>query len=223
MTNHTGEVSPGGPARFTSSSVLEIGKLAVDETMSNNCYRLVDRATGARLLIDPAADPEAIVAAYGADFDAIVVTHQHWDHHRALRALAEQSPTAPVYAGAADAAAITEQTGVAVTHPVDDGDIVPLGDQRLTVIGLVGHTPGSIALLHDDPAGRPHLFTGDSLFPGGPGKTAGQSEFASLMADLQAKVFDRLPDETWFLPGHGDDSTLGAERASIPEWLARGW
>jgi glyoxylase-like metal-dependent hydrolase (beta-lactamase superfamily II) len=91
------------------------------------------------------------------------------------------------------------------------------------VIHLVGHTPGSIALLYDDPEGTPHLFTGDSLFPGGPGRTTRGEDFDSLMADLQAKVFDRLPDETWFYPGHGNDSTLGAERPHIPEWLARRW
>ncbi len=98
-----------------------------------------------------------------------------------------------------------------------------MGRSTLEVIHLAGHTPGSIALLYDDPDGTPHLFTGDSLFPGGPGKTPGPEDFDSLMADLRAKVFDRLPDETWFYPGHGNDSTLGAERGSIPDWLARRW
>lgn len=223
MTSYTGNVQPGDPAQFTESSLLTIGKLAVDEKMSNNCYLLVDRSTSAKLLIDPAADAEAIIAAFGDTFAGIVVTHQHWDHHRALAALAEKSPGTPVYAGRADAAAINEQTGVEVTHPVRHGDIITLGDQELAVLGLAGHTPGSIALLHTDPANHPHLFTGDSLFPGGPGKTAGPPEFEQLMADLQSKVFDTLPDDTDFHPGHGDDSTLGAERASIPEWLARGW
>jgi glyoxylase-like metal-dependent hydrolase (beta-lactamase superfamily II) len=91
------------------------------------------------------------------------------------------------------------------------------------VIHLVGHTPGSVALLYDDPDGTPHLFTGDSLFPGGAGRTTNPSDFDTLMDDLRTKVFDRLPDETWFYPGHGNDSTLGAERDSIPEWLARRW
>jgi glyoxylase-like metal-dependent hydrolase (beta-lactamase superfamily II) len=91
------------------------------------------------------------------------------------------------------------------------------------VIHLVGHTPGSIALLYDDPDGSPHLFTGDSLFPGGPGRTTDPQSFTSLMNDLGSKVFDRLPDETWVYPGHGHDTTLGAERASLDEWRRRGW
>jgi glyoxylase-like metal-dependent hydrolase (beta-lactamase superfamily II) len=91
------------------------------------------------------------------------------------------------------------------------------------VIHLVGHTPGSIALLYRDPAGSPHLFTGDSLFPGGPGKTTNPTDFTSLMDDLEEKIFGRLPDDTWFYPGHGRDSTLGAERPAIPQWRARGW
>ena len=98
------------------------------------------------------------------------------------------------------------------------------GDVRLEVIHLVGHTPGSIALLYDDPEGTPHLFTGDSLFPGGVGNTFGDAAaFRTLVDDVATKVFDRLPDETWFYPGHGDDSVLGHERPHLDEWRERGW
>jgi glyoxylase-like metal-dependent hydrolase (beta-lactamase superfamily II) len=93
----------------------------------------------------------------------------------------------------------------------------------MRAIHLVGHTPGSIALLYDDPHGHPHLFTGDCLFPGGPGRTDSTTDFGSLMDGLEAKVFGVLPDETWVYPGHGRDTTLGAERASIPAWRQRGW
>ncbi|HEV7713894.1 MAG TPA: MBL fold metallo-hydrolase, partial [Asanoa sp.] len=89
---------------------------------------------------------------------------------------------------------------------------------------LVGHTPGSIALLYRDPSGTPHLFTGDSLFPGGVGNTHDDpAAFASLVDDVEHKLFDALPDETWFYPGHGNDSTLGEQRPSVPEWRKRGW
>ncbi len=67
------------------------------------------------------------------------------------------------------------------------------------------------------------MWTGDSLFPGGVGKTGSRADFSSLINDVEHKLFDRLPDETWVYPGHGDDTTLGAERPSIPEWRARGW
>ena len=106
---------------------------------------------------------------------------------------------------------------------LDDGDRVRVGQVELEVVSLVGHTPGSVALLYDDPAGHPHLITGDSLFPGGVGKTSGPDTFGTLIDDVEHKLFDRLPDDTWFYPGHGKDSTLGAERASLPEWRARGW
>jgi glyoxylase-like metal-dependent hydrolase (beta-lactamase superfamily II) len=131
---------------------------------------------------------------------------------------------AVVVAGEADADAITEQTRVDVDDRVKDGDTIDFGDVRLEVIHLVGHTPGSIALLYDDPDGTPHLFTGDSLFPGGVGNTFGdEGAFRSLIDDVTTKVFDRLPDETWFYPGHGNDSQLGVERPHLAEWRARGW
>jgi len=110
-----------------------------------------------------------------------------------------------------------------IDETVPDRGTVQVGHVRLTAIHLVGHTPGSIALLYDDPDGTPHLFTGDSLFPGGPGRTTSPTDFTSLIGDLEDKVFDRLPDETWFYPGHGDDSMLGTERPHLAEWRARGW
>jgi glyoxylase-like metal-dependent hydrolase (beta-lactamase superfamily II) len=88
------------------------------------------------------------------------------------------------------------------------------------VIHLRGHTPGSLALLYQDA----HLFTGDSLFPGGVGNTQRDAaRFEQLYTDVVERVFDRLPDETWVYPGHGKDTTLGAERPSLPEWRERGW
>lgn len=85
-------------------------------------------------------------------------------------------------------------------------------------------TPGSIALVYDDPHGHPHVFTGDCLFPGGVGNTRKDPEaFASLIHDVETKIFEPLPDESWVYPGHGNDTTLGAERPHLPEWHARGW
>ena len=131
---------------------------------------------------------------------------------------------ATTVAGAPDADAITKQTGVAIDRRVEDGDTITVGSCSLEVIRLTGHTPGSIALLYDDPSGHPHLFTGDSLFPGGVGNTFGDSDaFRQLIDDVSTKLFDRLPDDTWFYPGHGDDSTIGAERPHLAEWRERGW
>ena len=221
---YTGEVSPGGPADTREAGDLVITKVAVDEEMSNNCYLLRCSSTGDQVLIDAAADPATLLGLVGdGGLTHVVTTHQHWDHHRALADVVAATG-AEVVAGGPDADAITEQTGVPVTTRVEDGDTVPVGSCSLRVIRLTGHTPGSIALVFDDGSGSPHLFTGDSLFPGGVGNTRGNAEnFTSLLDDVETKVFGTLPDETWFYPGHGNDSTLGAERPHLTEWRERGW
>lgn len=222
--SYTGEVTPGGEPDVRELEHLTITKVAVDEKMSNNCYLLTCRHTGEQVLIDAADAPGVLLPLIGdAGLTHVVTTHQHWDHHRALADVVGATEAATV-AGGPDAEAITEQTGVPVALQVGDGDTVPVGDCTLSAIAIAGHTPGSIALLYDDPSGHPHLFTGDSLFPGGVGNTFGDSDaFRQLIDDVEAKVFGRLPDETWFYPGHGNDSTLGAERPHLAEWRERGW
>jgi glyoxylase-like metal-dependent hydrolase (beta-lactamase superfamily II) len=217
-TSYHGKVHPGGRPDVRELAKLTITKLAVSE-MDNNVYLLRCQRTDEQLLIDAAADAGTILQVVGTDgLRRVVTTHRHWDHHRALPQVVEATGAETV-AGAEDADGLPVRVDVRVS----DGDVVAVGDCRLEVIRLTGHTPGSIALLYDDPDGTPHLFTGDSLFPGGAGRTTSPEDFDSLMRDLQVKVFDRLPDETWFYPGHGADSTLGAERGSIPQWLARRW
>jgi glyoxylase-like metal-dependent hydrolase (beta-lactamase superfamily II) len=221
---YTGEVSPGGPPDRRTAGDLEITKLAVDEQMSNNCYLLRCRDTGDQVLIDAADDAPALLRLAGdAGLTAVVTTHQHWDHHRALAEVV-RATGATVIAGEPDADAITEQTGVPVDQRVGAGDSIPVGTCSLSVIPVAGHTPGSICLVYDDGSGQPHLFTGDSLFPGGVGNTQGDADrFRQLIDDVSTKVFDTLPDQTWFYPGHGNDSTLGAERPHLDEWRERGW
>ncbi len=215
---YTGKVHPGGRPDVRELPQLVITKLSVSE-MDNNVYLLRCRRTDTQMLVDAAAEAPRILEVVGTDgLQQVVTTHGHWDHHRALAEVV-RATGAETVAGAEDADGLP----VPVDRRVSDGDVVEVGDCRLEVIHLVGHTPGSVALLYDDPEGTPHLFTGDSLFPGGPGRTTSPADFTSLIEDLQTKVFDRLPDETWFYPGHGADSTLGAERPQLPEWRARGW
>jgi glyoxylase-like metal-dependent hydrolase (beta-lactamase superfamily II) len=216
---HTGMVPRGGRPDVRELPQLMITKFSVSE-MDNNVYLLRCRRTDEQVLVDAADDAATILQVVGDDgLRRVVTTHQHWDHHRALPQVVEATGAETV-AGAEDA----DELPVPVDVRVGDGDTVAVGDCRLEVIHLRGHTPGSIALLYDDPEGTPHLFTGDSLFPGGVGNTQEDPDrFAQLIDDVSAKVFDRLPDETWFYPGHGADSTLGAERPHLPEWRARGW
>jgi glyoxylase-like metal-dependent hydrolase (beta-lactamase superfamily II) len=224
MVTYSGDVTPGGDPDTREAGGLTITKLAVDEKMSNNCYLLRCTSTGDQVLIDAAAEPERLLPLIGeGGLTTVITTHQHWDHHRALAEVVEATG-AEVVAGIPDADAITSQTGVAVSRGVKQGDTVAVGDCSLDVIAIAGHTPGSIALLYDDPDGHPHLFTGDSLFPGGVGNTFGdEAAFAQLIDEVETKVFQRLGDDTWFYPGHGGDSTIGAQRPSLAEWRQRGW
>ncbi len=221
--SYTGDVTPRGVADVRELEHLTITKYAVDPQMANNCFLLRCRATGEQLLIDAADGAESLIQLADGELATIVTTHQHWDHHRALAELVSITGATTV-AGAPDAEAITEQTGVPIDRTVGDDDTVTVGDCELRVIAVAGHTPGSICLVYDEPGGRPHLFTGDSLFPGGVGATRGDdAAFRQLIDDVETKLFGTLPDDTWFYPGHGADSTLGAERASLPEWRERGW
>jgi glyoxylase-like metal-dependent hydrolase (beta-lactamase superfamily II) len=215
---YTGAVTPGGPPDVRELPDLTITKVSVGP-MDNNAYLLRCRSTGDQVLIDAANEPQRLLALVGGDgLSTVVTTHQHGDHWQALAEVVDATG-AESLAHEADAGAIPVVTGT-----LADGGSVPVGACQLEVIHIVGHTPGSIALLYRDPNGHPHLFTGDSLFPGGVGNTFGSaSNFASLLHDVETKLFDRLPDETWFYPGHGNDSTLGKERPAIPEWRARGW
>jgi glyoxylase-like metal-dependent hydrolase (beta-lactamase superfamily II) len=185
--------------------------------MDNNAYLL--RSAGEQLLIDAANEPDRLLRLLGeGGLSTVVTTHQHGDHWQALDDVVGVTG-AESLAHEADAGGIPVVSGT-----LKDGDTVRVGDAELEIIHIVGHTPGSIALLYRDPAGHPHLFTGDSLFPGGVGNTEGDPErFASLIDDVEQKLFDRLPDDTWFYPGHGNDSTLGAERPHLKEWRERGW
>jgi len=215
---YTGNVQVGGPADTRELGGLTVTKIAVGP-YNNNAYLLRSTTTGTKVLIDAAAEPDRLLGVTGTDLAAVITTHQHPDHWQAL-AEVTKATGAQTYAGREDVEGIPVTTRVAV----DDGDPINVGDITLTAIHLVGHTPGSIALRYDDPAGHPHLFTGDCLFPGGVGNTDHDpARFASLFGDVSTKLFGTLPDDTWVYPGHGNDTTLGAERPHLEEWRERGW
>lgn len=219
-TSYDGHVEPGGPYAVRTLPEVVVYKRAVSP-MNNNVYLVVDRSSGDALLIDAADDWPAIeqmIADSGAHVRTIVTTHRHWDHVRALREAVEATG-ARTAAGADDSDAIPVRTDVLLRH----GDRLTFGGLTVTVIGLRGHTPGSVALALTTAQGV-HLFTGDSLFPGGVGATDhyDYQSFPSLIDDVEQRVFD-VYDDAWVYPGHGDDTTLDAERPALPEWRARGW
>ena len=219
---YTGDVFSGGPSDRRDLPLLTIRKASVS-TMANNVYLLTCARTGAQLLIDAADDPTRImslVAEGGTGLDVIVTTHQHWDHHRALAKVVESTKAKTTAAGAADADALPVTPSRRLSH----GDTLEFGKITLDVIHLRGHTPGSVALAYDDPQGHTHIWTGDALFPGGVGNVQKDPElFASLLGDVQTRIFDVYDDDTWIYPGHGADTTLGAERPHLQEWRQRGW
>ena len=219
---YSGDVTVGGPPDAREITGLKVTKLAVGP-MDNNAYLLEDTQTGELVLIDAANEaPRLLELLGGRPLARIVTTHRHWDHWQAL-AEVQAATGAAVVAHADDAAELP----VPVTTVVQHGDTVPVGSEAISVIHLRGHTPGSIALCYDAGgtlADAPHLFTGDSLFPGGPGNTEQDPKrFGQLMDDLEERVFAVLPDGTWIYPGHGNDTTLGTERPHVQEWRARGW
>lgn len=221
-SRYTGHVDPGGPPSTRTMGGLTLAKVSVGP-MDNNAYLLVCADTRDALLIDAANDADRLLALLTGQQPAIrltgvVTTHRHADHWQALAEVVSATG-AQVLAGAEDA----DELPVPVDIRLEHDDRITVGSVSLGVIALRGHTPGSVAIRYDEPSGPTRLFTGDSLFPGGPGRTASPADFTSLMDDLEARVFGVLPDETWIYPGHGDDTTLGAERPHVAEWRARGW
>lgn len=191
--------------------------------MDNVSYIITCNHTKQSLLVDAANEADRLLSALPhGTLHAIVTTHRHHDHIQALAAIVEATG-ATTYAGRADAAAITEATGVPMTIALDDGAVIALGDIAIRVIGLAGHTPGSIALAVEA-NGETNLMTGDSLFPGGVGATNGDpARFTQLVRDVEDRLFSRFSDAAVVLPGHGNPTTIGAERPALASWRERGW
>src|SRR3954452_10086952 len=181
---YTGKVQVGGPLDVRRLPGLTIAKLAVGP-MSNNAYLLRCTQTDEGLLIDAANEADRLrelVSLEGPPVSAILTTHRHADHWQALAETAEFAGAA-VYAGEDDA----DELPVAVDERLQHGEEFTVGDATLSIIHLRGHTPGSVAVLYRDPEGVPHLFTGDSLFPGGVGKTTSAAAFTSLIDDVETR------------------------------------
>lgn len=219
--NYTGHVEPQTAAQ-RSLPGASIIKMSVGP-MDNNVYLVTCTNTGKSLLIDAANDPDLLLGLVGdraPNLDLIVTTHQHFDHWQALEPMAAATG-APTAVHQLDA----EGLPIRPDRFLAGGDVIVIGDLHFDVIHLRGHTPGSVALALR-PAGERtavQLFTGDCLFPGGVGKTWEPGAFEELLGDVSSQLFGVYGDDTVVYPGHGDDTTLGAERPHLQEWRERGW
>jgi glyoxylase-like metal-dependent hydrolase (beta-lactamase superfamily II) len=209
-TAEFGHVVPGGPAHEypPADGAPRVTKVSVGP-YDNNVYVVSDG--GEALIVDGAAEPDRILEQVkGLRVVAVVQTHDHPDHVQALPALVE--------ALACRVRAHPEDHWPVPIEPLADGTTLSVGGLEVRAVHTPGHTPGSTCYV----AGR-FLFSGDTLFPGGPGYTDGDPERFGRVMDSLDGLFATLPDETRICPGHGLDSTIGRERRYLSVWRARGW
>jgi glyoxylase-like metal-dependent hydrolase (beta-lactamase superfamily II) len=180
----------------------------------NNVFVLRCKETGDAVLLDAANEHELLLdLCRSLGVRQVLETHGHWDHIQAVPAVRDAGYRVAVTAD--DAGMLPSYDDI-----LEDDSVIEVGRLRLHTIATPGHTPGSMCFKL---AGAPILFSGDTLFPGGPGNTEGDaSRFATIIEQVDRKLFT-LPPETIVLPGHGLDTTVGAERPHLDEWIERGW
>jgi glyoxylase-like metal-dependent hydrolase (beta-lactamase superfamily II) len=198
-----------------SNADVEVHKVVVGP-VDNNVFVVRCRATGESVMIDAANEHELLLdLCQRLDVRRVLETHGHWDHIGAVTQVREAGYEVGVTL--ADAPMLSE---VGYDVLLDDAEVIEVGRLRLHAIHNPGHTPGSISF---HVGGTPLLFTGDTLFPGGPGATKYPGgDFEAIIHSIETKLF-RFPDDTIVLPGHGLDTTIGTERPHLQEWIDRGW
>ncbi len=175
----------------------------------NNAYLVTCRATNKSLIIDTPDKPnEMIAAATETDVQAILITHNHWDHLEGFDMVTSRFPV-PVGIGANDAHAVADRDGYRDPIDVSQDSILQIGEISIRCIETPGHTPGSTSYLlpGDSPGSNPHVFAGDTLFPGGPGKTQRPADLDQIIDSITSQLHV-LPAETVVMPGHGDFTTI---------------
>ncbi|MGH9069459.1 MAG: MBL fold metallo-hydrolase [Acidimicrobiales bacterium] len=205
---------PGPPTLHYRDSQVDIHEVVVGP-MANNVFVVRCRATGEALLVDAANEHDRLLDLCRAlGVGQVVETHGHWDHVQAVPAVREAGLRVAVTA--ADAGMLPSYDDL-----LEDESVVQVGRLRLATIATPGHTPGSMCFAIE---GSPVLLSGDTLFPGGPGNTATDlGDFPTILASIERRLFSPLPPDTIVMPGHGADTTIGAERPHLQEWADRGW
>ena len=200
------------PAHYSDDRIV-IRKTVVGP-FENNVYVVACAKTGEALIIDAAAETDRIVeACEGFTIQRVLTTHGHGDHVQAVDGVREKLGV-PVGIHADD-------VGIARITPdftIAEGDEFTVGEVTIKAMHTPGHTPGGVCFLWEN-----HLFSGDTLFPGGPGNTKNTTgHFPTIIESIRERLFT-LPTDTVVYPGHGLDTTIGTEAPHLEEWIARGW
>ncbi len=195
------------------TSDLRIDKYVVGP-YENNVFVVRDKGSGEALIIDAANEHDLLLEVSRATgVRRVLTTHGHWDHIQAVTAIRDAGIEVGI--AAADAAMLPSYD-----FTIPDDDVLSVGSTRLRAIHTPGHTPGSTSFLVE---GHPVVFSGDTLFPGGPGNTSFEgASFDEIIRSIDRRLFT-LPPETLVMPGHGLDTTVGTERPSLDAWVERGW
>jgi glyoxylase-like metal-dependent hydrolase (beta-lactamase superfamily II) len=195
-------------------AAVEVHRLVVGP-LDNNVYVVRCRATGEAMLIDAANEHEKLLdLCSGLGVRRVVETHGHWDHIQAVGAVRDAGIDVAVTE--ADASMLPSYDQL-----LEDRAVIEIGRLRVVTVATPGHTPGSMCFAVE---GTPLLFTGDTLFPGGPGNTSFENaDFGTIIRSIEDRIFAPYPAETVVLPGHGKGTTIGAELPHLGEWIERGW
>ena len=208
--------APGmmGAMAHYEDAIVEVHRVVVGP-VNNNVHVVRCRQTGDAVLIDAANEHELLLdLCRSLGVRRVVETHGHWDHIQAVPAVRGAGLEVAVTAADADMLPAYDQV-------LEDDEVLAVGRLRLRTIATPGHTPGSICFAVE---GTPLLFSGDTLFPGGPGATTFPGgDFTQIIESIDRRIFTSFDDATIVLPGHGADTTVGEERPHLDEWVARGW
>jgi glyoxylase-like metal-dependent hydrolase (beta-lactamase superfamily II) len=219
MPHGTLRREPGRPA--VSDTIIDYQDAAVEVhrvvvgPMDNNVYVVRCRSTGEGLLIDAANEHDLLLdLCRDLGVRQVVETHGHWDHIQAVEAVRDAGFEVAVTA--ADAGMLP-----AYDLLLNDESTLSVGRLRIGTIATPGHTPGSMCFAVE---GTPLLFSGDTLFPGGPGNTKFENaDFPTIIESIEDRLFSRFGPDTQVLPGHGAGTTIGKESPHLQEWIDRGW
>ena len=195
-------------------AAVEVHRVVVGP-MDNNVYIVRCRETGEAVLIDAANEHELLLELCRAlGVRSVVETHGHWDHIQAVEAVRDAGFDVAVTQ--ADSAMLPSYDRI-----LEDEATLRVGRLRIDTIATPGHTPGSMCFAVE---GTPLLFTGDTLFPGGPGNTSFENaDFGTIIESIDSRLFRRFGPDTLVLPGHGAGTTIGSESPKLDEWVERGW